>query len=703
MTSCFYRVFRSNAAARLVVAAGAFVLATGWLAWPVSAQTLIYQEGFNTDGETNVPPRYTTGGHDVYEPDRILSELLNGDQKGPIYWARNTEVSFVGIPNIPARRMIFTLRPGTDETAYTEDLLKLFDSSVKWLLNGKTNATVSVSPNVAAIGILSNRLAAAGHTLIDDDASVLNDLDIQADLYIHGLNSPNSSRYVRVPKPAIVMSASDYDDTLLAGIGLANVTFEPGQVTITATNHPAAGGKTGSFNGFAVAGNQSFELINRFLPPDTITLATVDRTVAPTVARLPDVDEIIAGTRQSSSTTATVTEIDFADGNPGSWLADNPIPGGYTGVWALQVKGKISVAAPGTYRFALGSADGALLRIDRDTNGLTAADNVIQDFGPHNTHTYDYNDVDFAAAGTYDFEIRSFNSGAAGSLELSVATQAGDIPDDAQDSGYWELLGTAGAVSPVKLVGPATATAYTPTGADTIEKRPLIVLFNGPNDTPPGHFNGGGPFTGFEGTGFYAGSGMNKFPNNSGQAYRYLTLKPVNVAGKTNVRMTVALAAAQIDFEDTDYLDIYVYPNGATSTPIQLAHFRGVENGVQPWLADQKKSFVRPLAPAFNDFTYNIPTNATDLIVEFRVLSTWWNEILAIDNVRITEGAATQPPPQISNLLRSGNNVTITWINGGTLEWTTSLSAPITWTSTGDSDGSYTEAVSGNKYFHVKR
>ena len=680
---------------------GALVLALGFLALSSLAQTLIYQEGFNSDGETNVPPRYTTGGHDVYEPDRILSELLNADQKGPIYWARNTEVSFVGIPNIPARRMIFTLRPGTDETAFTEDLLKLFDSSVKWLLEGKTNATVSVSPNVAAIGILSNRLAAAGHKLIDDDPTVLNDLDIQADLYIHGIGG-NTSRYVLVPKPVIVMSSAEYDDTLLAGIGLANVMFEPGLVHIAATNHPAAGGKTGSFNGFAAAGNQAFELINRFLPPDTITLATVDRTIAPTVARLPDVDEIIAGTRQSSNTTATVTEIDFADGNPGSWPADNPIPGGYTGVWALQVKGKISVAAPGTYRFALGSADGALLRIDRDTNGLTAADNVIQDFGPHNTHTYDFNDVDFAAAGTYDFEIRSFNSGAAGSLELSVAIQAGDIPDDAQDSGYWELLGTAGAVSPIKLVGAANAIAYIPTGADTIERRPLIVLFNGPNDTPPGHFNGGGPFTGFEGTGFYAGSGMNKFPNNSGQTYRYLTLKPVNVAGKRDVRLTVALAAAQIDFEDSDFLDIYIYPNGATSTPIQLAHFRGVENGVQPWLADQKKSFVRPLAPEFNDFTYNIPTNATDLIVEFRVLSSWWNEILAIDNVRITEGAA-QPPPQITGVSRSGNNVTITWVNGGTLYSATSLSALASWTTTGDSDGSYTEAVSGNNYFRVQR
>ncbi len=451
------------------------------------AQELIYREDFNTDGEA--AGRYTTTGHDVYEPVRILGELLNGDQKGPIYWARNTEVSFVGVPNIPARRMIFTLRPGTDATAFTEDLMKLWDSSVNWLLEGKKNAIVTVSPNVAAIGVLADRLTAAGHTLIDDDATILNDLDIKADLYIHGIGG-NSSRYVMVPKPVICMPSAEYDDLLLAGIGLANVSFAPGSVNIAATNHPAAGGKTGSFSGFTGTGNQAFELLNRFLPPDTITLATVNRTISPTVARLPDVDDIIAGTRQSSSTTAKVTAIDFADGNTGIWPNDNPIPGGYTGVWALQVKGKLSVAAPGTYRLAIASADGAQLRIDRDKNGMTAADTVIQDFGPHNTHTADYNDVDFAASGTYDFEIRSYNNGGAGSLEFAVPLNAGDVADDALDSGNWELMGTAGGVSPIKLVGTADATAYIATGANSTERQPLIVLFNGPKDTPPGAFNG---------------------------------------------------------------------------------------------------------------------------------------------------------------------------------------------------------------------
>jgi hypothetical protein len=647
----------------MTLAVGA-TLALG--AGSLSAQELIYQEGFNTDGD---PSRYTTTGHDVFELPRIFAELAapnNTDQKGPIYWARNTEVSFVGVPNIPARRMIFTMRPGTDPAAFTPDLVKLLNTSINWLLEGKTKAVVTVSPNVAAIGVLGDLLAAAGHTLVDDDPAV-NDPDIKADLYIHGIGG-TSSRYAMVPKPVICLSSAEYDDLLLAGIGLANVSFAPGQINIATPGHPAAAGVPASFNGFTGTGNQAFELINRFLAPNAITLATVNRTVAPTVARLPDADEIIAGIRTSTNATAKVAEIDFSNNSGGNWPYDNPIPGGYAGIWALQVKGKLSVSAAGTYRFAIGSDNGARFQIDRDKNGITDADTVIQDFGPHG-HAIEYVDVAFAAPGTYDFEIRSFNNGGNGDLEASVAIQAGEIPDDALDSGYWEPLGGAGATSPVKLVGTADATAYNPIGANTIERQPLIVLFNGPNDTPPGNFNGGGPFIGFEGTGFYAGAGMNKWAFPDTQTYRSLRLKPVSVAGKKDVKLTVALAAAQIDNETSDFLDIFIYPTGANSTPIRLAHFRGVEDVAQPWLADQQANYNRRLTRDFADFTYNIPTNATDLIVEFRVATTWWNEILALDNVRITSGAITTPPPatsvNLSGVTANATSLTINW-SGGT-------------------------------------
>ena len=75
-------------------------------------------------------------------------------------------------------------------------------------------------------------------------------------------------------------------------------------------------------------------------------------------------------------------------------------------------------------------------------------------------------------------------------------------------------MGTArvrGATSAVKVQGALDATSYVATGATEEMQVPFIVLLNGPEDTPPGAVFGGGPFTGFEGRGFFAISGGNKW------------------------------------------------------------------------------------------------------------------------------------------------------------------------------------------------
>ena len=217
-------------------------------------------------------------------------------------------------------------------------------------------------------------------------------------------------------------------------------------------------------------------------------------TVPPSIVRLSDVDDMIAGTKQHEETDGTLDTLDISDRSTGNWPDDNPVPGGYTGTWGLRVQGKLAVSAPGTYRFALGSDNGARFQIDQDKNGFTVEDNILEDFGPHN-HTIVYANVTFDAADTYDFEVRAFNSGGVGDFELSVGIfSAADVLDDDLASGYWELLGTAGGIAPVQLSGTATATGYIATGASTETKEPLIVLMNGPTDTPPGAFYGGGPF-----------------------------------------------------------------------------------------------------------------------------------------------------------------------------------------------------------------
>ncbi|MBM3822694.1 MAG: hypothetical protein FJ404_07410 [Verrucomicrobia bacterium] len=603
------------------------------LAQTATAQ-LIYQEGFNDDGEKATPPRYTMTGRAVYDVDRIQSELNNFDQKGPLFWDHNFNTTFVGNPDIPARRMILSWR-GNDASAVTEEFLKVLDSSVNWLLKGKKGARVLIFPAASNAQGLADRLTALGHTVVDDDlASTPDERDVVGDLFIHAQAAGNPSRFVLSPKPVIVINAPDFDDMLVGSIG-SSVAFTPGKVTIGAAGHPAAGGKTGSFDGFT--GEHTFELTGSFLPPGVTKLATVSRTVPPAINRLSDVDSVIAGTKQNEKTAGSVAQIDFSDGSAGNWTWDNPVPGGYAGNWGLQITGKINVTRAGTYRFAVGSDDGARFYVDKDKNGITIADQVLEDTGPHG-HQIVYADVNFSATGVYDIELRSYNSSGGGDVELSVANVVTPVPDDALDSGFWEVLGDPAGTSPVKLQGSASVNAFKAAGPNVEVQEPLITLLNGPDDTPRGEFYDGGAFTGFEGRGFIGASGLNKWPYPDGQAYRSLQLKPVNVAGKSNVKVTVALAATQVDFETSDFIQVYAYPNGANSTAVQLGNFRGVANAVQPWLADEKEKFSRKLTKQFADFTFDVPAGATDLIVEVRAATTWWTEIAAVDNIRIHSG-----------------------------------------------------------------
>jgi hypothetical protein len=663
----------------------------------------IYREGFNTDGSTNASPRYTFTGKDVFEVPRIQAELDNFDQKGPLYWAHNFEVSYVGNPTIPARRAIFTWKPEVNGSpgVATEDLLKVWDSMVSWLVNAKPGATVVVYPDTGAIGELTDRMIAKGYNVVSDDASIRDEQDVIGDLLIHAATT-NPSRFALVQKPVIVMSDPDYDDMLVGSIGSA-VSFEPGQVTIAAPTHPAAGGQTGSFAGFN-PGSLNFGLVGSFLPTNATVLATVTRIIPPAINNLADVDAVIAGTKQNENTAGTATDIDFNDGSPGNWFIDNGIPGGYAGNWALRVQGQLNVSAAGTYRFALGSDDGARLYIDRDRNGITAADLVLEDTGPHG-HQIVYQDANFGGTGNYDFEVRSYNSGGGGSLELSVSLQTTPIPDDALESGYWELLSTAGS-GPVKLNAAANVTAYVATGANVQQQTPLAVLMNGPTDNPPGAFYDGGPFSGYEGTGFIGASGLNKWAFPGADQFRTLQLAPINVAGQTNVKLTIKLAATVVDFENNDFLDIVVYTNGLTSNPTTLAHFRGVVNAQQPWLADEKENYSRRLTREFRDFTYDIPAGASQLVVELRAFTSWWTEILAFDDIRITSGATTTGEPTLS-LAKQGANTVLTFANG-TLQKTSVLANPSSATQWQDVPGTGTHTITpaqqgAAEYFRVRR
>jgi hypothetical protein len=162
----------------------------------------------------------------------------------------------------------------------------------------------------------------------------------------------------------------------------------------------------------------------------------------------------------------------------------------------------------------------------------------------------------------------------------------------------------------------------------------------------------------------------------------------VNVAGKPKVKLTIALAATVVDFETTDLLDVVVYPNGEASAPVRLAHFRGVVNAQQPWLADELENFSRRLTRRFADFTYDVPAGATDLIVEIRAATTWWTEIAAFDNIRITSGDIVVGGPTLAMPTVGNGNVNLSWTGGQApflVQWSPIL--PATWTDVYSTSG----------------
>ncbi len=444
------------------------VLGLMCLALPARAQ-LLFQESFETDGEGT---RYVTEGAEVFEVPRIKSELGNQDQLGPIYWARKSKTSIVGVPGpTPARRALMYWHHTIDPSVVTPDLLALFDSTVKWLVNNKVGAKVMFAPSVNGVGdeVLRDRLMAKGYTVTDDDQSVDMPAVPVVDLIIQSSSGGNVSRFVSYKVPMLTYNGPGHDDELVSTIGSTYTDLDIGNVTIAAPAHPAAGGKTGSFK--IVTTPSTFDGIGTEIPIGAITLATFKRPSA-------------------------------ADPN-------------------------------------------------------------------------------------------------------------------------------------------------------VIETAPFLVLLeSGENG---GAVYGGGPFGGQDGNDFFGGSGLNKFSTDV--AAKTLTFtKQIDVAGKSNLKLTIAVAGTYLDFETSDYLKVFIDPDGdgplAYNPDAPLIHFTS-PSGTDKFFNDFPTNPTKPtrLGLKFQDVTYSIPGNLSKIGIRIEAVTTWWNEIVAFDNIRVTSGdVAPPPPPAVGNL-----------------------------------------------------
>lgn len=635
------------------------------LACSTGAQEILFQETFEDDGSEN---RYYVEGGAVYELEDIQSDLsINQDMAGPIYWARNTEVSFVGVPApVPAKRAIMSWSNTITEDDVTDDFKAFFLDAVKWLAGDGKKVLFSPPPmndgELVLVAILENN----GYTVSEDENSSSGSGGLPpvrgsaaVDIVIMGKNVA-VSRFANYKKPVLTYMASAHDDMLVSSIG-TTLTTELGPVAIKASDHAAAGGRSDEHE--FVSGSHTFDLPGAILPTDATVVAAFSRKIPYQVNSLERLDAMISGQLKSIQSEFTADIADIAlEASPAGFIEfayESYLPEEVSGSFGVRGTGKIKVKDFGIYSLALGVDDGGRLRIDLDSNGFSDDDNVIVE-DASGSFRYKTVDMSFAKAGTYDFEWVSFNSGGAFGSELALAFEKGGNAPQAVDALEWDVIYEG--EEDLSLVGEISLTAYVPDVEGETEEIPFFVALGD-------NVFGGGPFAGFEGNGFFAGSALNKFAMDV--PVKSLEFNdPINVAGKDDLKLVFLASATYLDFETSDYLKIYVEDGG---DPLVLFT---APSGNDKFFDDKNtaQGEITQLGLNMQEIVYDIPSGLDEIWLRIEANTTWWNEIVAIDNIRIISGELKVEPPTISVVRNDDNSVTVTF--NGTLQAAPTVNGP---------------------------
>jgi hypothetical protein len=595
------------------------IVGCAFLASAAQAQ-ILYTEKFNDDGDG---VRYTVGGRGM--------NLTLPD--GPSYWEHSFNVGEVGVINrAPARWAALLWSESIDPLQWTNDALGVFDGTVSWASEGRaTNLVTYMSPPPTTPSdlFLQQRLIAAGHNVqgLALDAQLPAADGTRLVLISSPTDSTPPTKFNRYAAPLITWQSSGLDDLGLTSIGAA-VPVDAGEVTITNPGHPAAGGKSGTIQW--TTDPQTLYAPGRNVPAGGQVVATFQTTAAPAIDSLEKVEDLIAGQLGGTTATGMVVSADLAAATVGNWPFNHPVPGAPGDGFAVRGLGQITVDAAGAYSFALSNDDGGRLRIDLDRNGqFDAADDVIVDDASH-AFLDSFGSANLQS-GNYDFEWLSFDNTGDYASELSVAFNPGGGQTGPITVENWTVLGDHLSSDPVRLVGDISLTTYI--AAPVLQERPALVVVDTNGDLL------GGRITGAEGAGFFAGADMNdpSYGGGGDNILRTLTLNPIDVAGETDLKLTIAVAGTNIDFESPDVFRILADPDGDGPLPFQvIANYGPTGTGALSFNG-------HVLGNALEDVTFALPEGATDLVIKFEAYSTFFNEILAFDNIRITAGAPQTP------------------------------------------------------------
>ena len=212
------------------------------------------------------------------------------------------------------------------------------------------------------------------------------------------------------------------------------------------------------------------------------------------------------------------------------------------------------------------------------------------------------------------------------------------------------------------LVGEISLTAYVPDVEGETEEIPFFVALGD-------NVFGGGPFAGFEGEGFFAGSALNKFAMDT--PVKSLEFNdPINVAGKDDLKLVFLASATYLDFETSDYLKIYVEDGG---DPLVLFT---APSGNDKFFDDKNtaQGEITQLGLNLQEIVYDIPSGLDEIWLRIEANTTWWNEIVAIDNIRIISGELNQEPPTIGINRDAEGNVVVEF--AGSLQVAPTVNGP---------------------------
>ena len=255
---------------------------------PAAAQQLIYQEGFNDDGE--LAGRYVTTGRG-----------RNGDN----WWAHNFDlVNILPGATAPARRAGMFFRPQAPNV-WNPTTDQLLTNATNWARSTPSTFLYVVNGALSEPGDFRYRdlLQGLGHTVtVIDDLATPNFAGIDAVVISSDVQSGDVGfKYTTVPLPVINFASALHDEL---GIASSGGTVSDNTINILNAAHPLASGVAAGLQVVTTGQNVDLNHTGGTVAPGATIVARVRGISTPTVNDFAQMDQLIAGT--GAYTTRTI-------------------------------------------------------------------------------------------------------------------------------------------------------------------------------------------------------------------------------------------------------------------------------------------------------------------------------------------------------------------------------------------------------------